>query len=132
MECRRLAVDDQHDTVTTRKRLQFSLTGSAHRCCRARKARANPFFRQTILAATGSWRKGGRPGSATSRFHESTQRKPVGSTRAMAETSSRVVVAIGWSRIEVATRTANELSVSKSRCENDAGSPSTHPTIPWV
>ena len=49
------------------------------------------------VAATGSCRNGGRPGSATSRFQSFAQRKPVGSTRAIAETSSRLVEAIGSS-----------------------------------
>ena len=62
-------------------------------------ARIFPLRRQVIVAVTGSCRKGGRPGSATSRFQPLAHRKPVGSTRAIAETRSRLVDAIG-SRVE--------------------------------
>src|SRR5262249_54962039 len=64
-------------------------------------ARTEPLRLQTTRAVTGSWRNGGRPGSATRYFQESTQRKPVGSTCAMAETSSRLVLAIGSALTEV-------------------------------
>ena len=78
-------------------------------------ARIVPLRRQTTCARTGSWRNGGRPGSATARFQESTQRNPVGSTRPTAVTSSRFASAIGSGPSDVAATTANSLSVESSR-----------------